>query len=80
MKKFETRTSEEWVRYFRGNGFVAMRVPWHLGADLLAGEKTAIARSLGLFQLGESSEGRHLMEYARAWAQRSGDAAYPEAI
>lgn len=39
MKKFETRTSEEWVRYFRGNGFVAMRVPWHLGADLLAGRK-----------------------------------------
>jgi hypothetical protein len=74
------RLSEEWVQYFRGNGLVAMRVPWYLGADLSAEEKAAIAHSIRVFQLGESSEGRHLMSYARAWAKRSGDGAYAEAI
>jgi hypothetical protein len=74
------RRSEEWVQYFRGNGLVAMRVPWHLGADLTEEEKAAIAHSIRVFQLGESSEGRHLMKYARAWAERSRDAAYAEAI
>ena len=80
MKNLEMRTSQDWVQYFRRNGFVAMRVPWHLGADLIPEEKTAIARSIGLFQLGERSEGRHLMQYARTWAERCGDAAYTEAI
>ena len=72
--------SEEWVQYFRGNGLVAMRIPWHLGADLTADEKAAIAHSIRLFQLGENSEGRHLMQYAREWAARLGDSAYVEAI
>jgi hypothetical protein len=33
-----------------------------------------------MFQLGENSEGRHLMRYAKQWAERTGDTAYPEAI
>lgn len=80
MRKLAIRSSEDWVDYFRGNGLVAMRVPWHLGPDLRPGERTAIARSIRLFQLGESSEGRHLTRFSREWAARSGDAAYPEAI
>src|SRR5690348_13071644 len=74
------RSSQDWVDYFRCNGFVAMRVPWHLGPDLRPEERRAIAHSVQLFQLGESSEGRHLMRYAREWAARAGDAAYSEAI
>ncbi|HLX37481.1 MAG TPA: hypothetical protein VKR29_06745, partial [Candidatus Binataceae bacterium] len=74
------RPSKEWVQYFRGNGLVAMRIPWHLGADLTPPERAAIAHSIRLFQLGENSEGRHLMQYARGWAVRSGDSAYAEAI
>lgn len=80
MRKLAIRTSEDWVHYFRGNGLVAMRIPWHLGPDLRRHERTAIARSIRLFQLGESSEGRHLLEYARGWTARSGDVAYVEAV
>ena len=74
------RSTQEWVDYFRWNGSVAMRVPWHIGPDLSDAERAAIAHSIQMFQLGEHSEGRHLMRYAKEWADRTGDAAYPEAI
>src|SRR6202046_735307 len=74
------RSTQEWVDYFRWNGSVAMRVPWHIGPDLSDTERAAIAHSIQVFQLGENSEGRHLMCYAKQWAERTGDAAYPEAI
>jgi hypothetical protein len=74
------RSTQEWVDYFRWNGSVAMRVPWHIGPDLSDAERAAIAHSIQVFQLGENSEGRHLMRYAKEWAKRTGDAAYPEAI
>ena len=73
------RTNQEWVDYFRWNGTVAMRIPWHLGADLPEDERNLIAHSIAVFQLGESGEGRHLMRYAREWARRSGDDFYCEA-
>jgi hypothetical protein len=68
------------VDHFRWNGSVAMRVPWHIGPDLSDEERAAIAHSIQMFQLGENSEGRHLMRYAKEWADRTDDAAYPEAI
>ena len=74
------RTTQYWVDHFRWNGSVAMRVPWHIGPDLSDEERAAIAHSIQMFQLGENSEGRHLMRYAKEWADRTGDAAYPEAI
>jgi hypothetical protein len=74
------RTTQDWVDHFRWNGSVAMRVPWHIGPDLSDAERASIAHSIQMFQLGENSEGRHLMRYARVWAERIGDSAYPEAI
>ncbi|MGA9721004.1 MAG: hypothetical protein WBQ86_00995 [Candidatus Binatus sp.] len=74
------RSTQNWVDHFRWNGSVAMRVPWHIGPDLSDEERAAIAHSIQTFQLGENSEGRHLMRYAKEWAGRTGDTAYPEAI
>jgi hypothetical protein len=74
------RSTQEWVDHFRWNGSVAMRVPWHIGPDLSDEERAAIAHSIQMFQLGENSEGRHLMRYAKEWSERTGDSAYPEAI
>jgi hypothetical protein len=74
------RSTQEWVDHFRWNGSVAMRVPWHIGPDLSDKERAAITHSIQMFQLGENSEGRHLIRYAKEWAEHSGDAAYPEAI
>jgi hypothetical protein len=55
-------------------------IPWALGAELGAAERAAITSSIQAFQLGESSEGRNLICYARAWAARSGNSDYVEAI
>jgi hypothetical protein len=74
------RSTQDWVDHFRWNGSVAMRIPWHLGPDLSDEERAAIAHSIQMFQLGEDGEGRHLMRYAKQWAERTGDTAYPEAI
>jgi hypothetical protein len=73
-------TSQEWLRYFEENTRSLMEIPWHLGPDLTAQEATAIARSLREFQAGESSEGKHLFRYAKAYADRAGDTAYVSAI
>ena len=75
-----SRSTQDWVDHFRWNGSVAMRIPWHIGPDLGDGERAAIAHSIQMFQLGENGEGRHLMRYAKQWADRTGDTLYPEAI
>jgi hypothetical protein len=80
MRVSTARSTRDWVEYFRMNRSRLLPIPWGLGAELCATERTAIARSIQAFQLGESSEGRNLMGYARAWAVRSGDADYVEAI
>jgi hypothetical protein len=74
------RSTQDWVDHFRWNGSVAMRIPWHIGPDLSDEERSAIAHSIQMFQLGEYAEGRHLMGYAKRWADRTGDTLYPEAI
>jgi hypothetical protein len=80
MRIAKARPTREWVDYFRHNRSHLLPIPWELGAELRDEERTAIASSIQAFQLGESSEGRNLMRYARAWAARSGDVDYVEAI
>jgi hypothetical protein len=73
-------TTQRWLAHFHRNACTLLPVPWEAGADLADSDKTAIISSIQAFQLGESSEGRHLMRYAREWAERSGDADYLHAI
>ena len=80
MNRSTQKQTQDWVDHFRWNGSVAMRIPWHIGPDLSDGERAAITHSIQMFQLGEHSEGRHLMRYAKTWAARTGDTAHPEAI
>jgi hypothetical protein len=80
MTVTEMRSTREWVEHFRQNRSRLLPIPWGRGAELSDEERAAITGSIQAFQLGESSEGRNLMRYARAWAARSGDADYVEAI
>ena len=80
MRVATARSSHEWVVYFRMNRSRLLSIPWSLGAELGAAERAAITSSIQAFQLGESSEGRNLMRYARGWAACSGDSDYVEAI
>jgi hypothetical protein len=73
-------STQKWLAHFHRNARRLLPIPWDVGADLAASEKAAITSSIQVFQLGESSEGRHLMCYARKWADRSGDPDYLRAI
>src|SRR5690242_9754293 len=72
--------SGDWRRYFEQNARGLRVIPWEIGADLSADERDAITTSVQEFQAGESSEGRHLYNAARAYARRTGDYEYLRAI
>ena len=73
-------SSADWCAYFRVNAALPTGVPWESEARLTASERRAVAASIQEFQIGESSEGRHLHAAARAYAARTGDHAYVAAI
>ena len=74
------RSSAEWLDYFRANTAAFADVPWETAVRLTPPERDAVAASIQEFQLGESSEGRHLHAAARAHAAETGDDAYVAAI
>ncbi len=62
-----------WLAYFQGNCDRLLPLPWHQFSTLTTAEKQLIANSIRKFQLGESSEGCHLMKLTREFAKTSGD-------
>lgn len=74
------RTSLEWRKYYEENACSLLEIPWHIGHELTHREQKAIASSIQDFQTGESSEGRHLFQYAKIHAEQTGDYEYVEAI
>src|SRR5262245_37776135 len=73
-------TSKRWCAYYRANANALFELPWRRGAEWSEEEKAALAASLQDFQLGESSEGRHLLDRARLYADDTGDPEYAEAM
>lgn len=65
--------SSQWLDYFRYNRDTLRKIPWSDPYPLTADEKVTIAASIRKFQLGESSEGVHLMKLARSYATRTHD-------
>ena len=74
------RTSTEWLRYFENNAGQLLDIPWDRGEELTPEEIIAVGPSIAEFQRGESGEGRHLIRYARAYAERTGDDDYEPAV
>ncbi len=72
--------SSEWLAFFEHNARSLREIPWHLGAELTSDEVAATSASLQEFQLGENSEGKHLMRYAHVYADATGDFAYVTAM
>ena len=77
---FATRTTEQWRQYFIDNAAALLEIPWHLGVCFTPHERDDLASSIQEFQLGESSEGKHIFRQAQAYAQASGDVAYPHTL
>jgi hypothetical protein len=72
--------SEGWRDYFRYNRDHLMNICWDDDYTLTAEEARTITRSLQQFQLGESSEGKHVLALARHYAERSGDTEFVPAL
>lgn len=72
--------STTWRDYFRTNAQCLLEIPWEWGVTLSPAERHAIATSVQEFQLGESSEGRHLMTRAIHHAADTGDVAFIPAL
>src|SRR5438132_13050008 len=74
------RTAKEWLAYFRRNAARCRPIPWEVGAQVPADQLAPITRSLQAWQLGETSDGRHLLAAAARYAERLGEPAYYAAV
>ncbi|CAN5673361.1 ferritin-like domain-containing protein [soil metagenome] len=74
----EPRSSTEWLEHFRANE--EPEVLPDKGPRLTESEKAAVITSIQEFQLGESSEGRHLHQRSREYAEKIGDGDYLRAM
>ena len=66
--------------YFRANAGRRRPIPWQAGGTVDASQLAAVGRSLQGWQLGETSEGRHLRAAAARYAARVGDPDLPAVI
>jgi len=73
-------TSRQWQDYYRANAIHQLPIPWNAGAKLSAAERRAIIKSLQAWQLGETSDGTHLMAAARRYAAAIGDPEFPAVV
>jgi hypothetical protein len=74
-----TNSSRHWIEHFERNSRIS-RVNWDLAPAITAAEKRRIVPSLQAWQLGETSDGTHLLRAATRHAEAVGDAEYPEAV
>lgn len=64
---------DKWLAYYRHNQNSADGIDWSLDHGLSESNVKTIADSIAVFQLGEYSEGRGLMKFARAYAKTHDD-------
>ncbi len=73
------QTSQQWIDHFRQN-LKKERINWRIPPRLTKSERKAIVPSVQAWQLGETSDGAHLLAAARKYAHSIGDTAYCEAV
>ncbi len=72
-------TSQYWINHFKANA-LELRVNWQIKPALTPTEIDTITSSLQAWQLGETSEGKHLIAAATRYAYKIGDLAYIDAV
>ncbi|OCX51972.1 hypothetical protein BEL04_15370 [Mucilaginibacter sp. PPCGB 2223] len=72
-------TSNYWINHFKENA-TKNRIYWAAGPEISADEIKTILPSLQAWQLGETSEGLHLIAASTKYAHKIGDADYVDAV
>ncbi len=72
-------TSNYWIRHFKENA-THKRVNWNLMPAITPNEIASILPSLQAWQLGETSEGKHLIAASEKYAQKIADNNYVDAV
>lgn len=78
-KENDVKNSKYWYNHFNQN-LKTERVNWELKPQLSNIERNVILKSLQAWQLGETSDGRHLLKASEKYAQRNNDLLYIEAV
>ncbi|MEP6947747.1 MAG: ferritin-like domain-containing protein [Ginsengibacter sp.] len=73
------RTSQQWLEHFSAN-IKIRRINWNLAPSLDENERINILSSLQAWQLGETSDGSHLLKASKKYANRIGDGYYVKAV
>jgi hypothetical protein len=73
------QTSQQWIGYFRKN-LQNKRIDWSLKSQLTETERKNIVKSVQAWQLGETSDGAHLLAASKKYADAIGDGFYCEAV
>jgi len=72
-------TSEKWIGHFSANA-LQHRVDWNLAPSISKKDLSPILRSLQAWQLGETSDGSHLLRAAALYSKKIGDPHYLQAV
>ncbi len=71
--------SQSQLQHFSSN-IKIKRIDWHLLPVLKEYERINILTALQAWQLGETSDGAHLLRAAKKYANKIGDYHYPKAV
>ncbi len=72
-------TSLYWKNHFSTN-LQKQRVDWNLAPSITKEQKEKILYSMKAWQLGETSDGRHLLAAASSYAEKIGDTEYVNSV
>lgn len=72
-------SSKKWMEHYRANA-CEQRVDWNMPPAITPAESAAILTSLQAWQLGETSDGAHLLRAAGIYASKIGDPDYVQAV
>ncbi len=71
---------DKWAEWFKKTPGRQVQIPWQNDLPLEESLKKAIAKSIGMFQKGESSDGRRFLEKAMRATNHQQDQSYVEAL
>jgi (E)-4-hydroxy-3-methyl-but-2-enyl pyrophosphate reductase len=74
------KSSAEWLDYFQANAKNQWDVSWNLGAGIASAELAEISDSLRGWQLGETSDGSHLLAASANYAAKVRDPLFVDVV